>query len=43
MDENWKEVNNDFGPLVAEAINAIVTNTANAILNRVPYDDVFLP
>lgn len=41
MNENWKTVNSDFGPLVAAAMDVIITNTANAILGKVPYDTVF--
>lgn len=43
MNENWETVNSDFGPFVSAAMDVIITNTANAILGKVPYDDVFLP
>lgn len=42
LNENHKEVGKDLNPLIAEVVNSIVTHILNTLIEKVPYDELFL-
>ncbi|XP_044740771.1 protein takeout-like [Chrysoperla carnea] len=43
LDDNWNEVLKDLGPAITTAVSAIVKQIFTAVLDHVPYDEIFLP
>lgn len=43
LHENWKEIDKDLGPAIAETIAQICVRIASAFFDRIPYDQLFLP
>jgi Haemolymph juvenile hormone binding protein (JHBP) len=41
LNENWREMVNELGPPVAEALNQVLTQLMTSIARTVPYDDIF--
>lgn len=43
LDENWKEIDTEFGPAISETIAQICVTIASAFFDRIPYNQLFLP
>lgn len=43
LDDNWNEVLKDLGPAITTAVSAIVKQIFTAVLDHVPFDEIFLP
>lgn len=43
MDENWREINQEIGARVGDALAEVFTTIINQIFARVPENELFLP
>ena len=41
LNENWRELNKDIGPTIAEAVNQISLQIMENIYALVPYEEAF--
>ena len=42
MNENWREILKDVGPVLADALAEYIRQVLNIIYSSVPYENVFI-
>lgn len=41
LNENWKDLLNEFGPAIGDAFGTIMKNTLESVSDLVPYEFIF--
>lgn len=43
LNENHKDVGKDLNPAISDVISTIITHILSTLIEKVPFDDIFVP